>query len=136
MVKREFKYQNESGNKQGNWYVNRLDYFEFHRFEKFNRYRIYCVIAILLSLSLFHFFNLFFSCILFYAIYIAVQTLSIFHSQTCRFKGYFLYPKRFITRLKCYKKEVDILDFDSIATMGNSGEKFDITNAIARNKQH
>jgi len=134
LAKREFKYQNESGNKHGNWYVNRLDYFEFHQFPKFNQYRIYCVMTILLSLSLFQLFNVFFSCFLFYFIYIAVQTLSIFHSQTCRHKGYFLYPKRFIKGLKLYEKEVDILDFDSIATMGTSGEKFDITNAIARNK--
>lgn len=135
MANRAFRYQNESGDKQGNWYVNRLDYFEFHRFEKFNRYRIFCVITIILSIFLIQFFSFFFIILLFYTIYIAVQTLSIFHSQTCRYKGYFLYPKRFVTHLKSYEKEVDLFDFDSIATMGTSGKKFDVTNSIDRNKQ-
>ena len=133
-MKNEFKYQNESGSKQGNWYLNRVDYFEFHRFPKYNKVRIYCLITILLSLYLFQFFNLFFSCFLFYLLYIAIRTLSIFHSQTCRHKGYFLYPKSFIKKLKGFEKEVDILDFDSIATMGDSGKKFEVSNAVARTK--
>ena len=33
------KYVNESGSKRGNWYMNRLDYFQFHEYPAYKKHK-------------------------------------------------------------------------------------------------
>jgi hypothetical protein len=37
---RESKYLNESGSKTGNWYMNILDYFQFHEYPQYKNHKI------------------------------------------------------------------------------------------------
>jgi len=117
---RENKYLNESGSKTGNWYMNRLDYFQFHQYPEYKKHKFifFCLIIlfIYLSISLIK-FSLLAATPFIYMTYLALVSFSLLHTKTCRYKGYFLYPRKMINFLKDREVEVDLNDFDSIATM-------------------
>ncbi len=117
---RENKYLNESGSKTGSWYMNRIDYFQFHGYPKITQHKILSfvvgIIAFMLSFKLLS-TSVIISAILFYITYLALLTFSLLKSKICRYKGYFLYPKRIVKFFRTIEVMVDINDFDSIATL-------------------
>jgi len=117
---RENKYLNESGSKTGNWYMNRLDYFQFHEYPKYKKHKF---VALPLSI-LFYYFGLksidiqfLLSIPFFYLCYVAFLSFILLRSKRCRYKGYFLYPAKIIKFFRSIEIEVDLNDFDSVATM-------------------
>ncbi len=117
---RENRYLNESGSKTGNWYMNRLDYFQFHQYPEYKRHKYVslCLIVVFIYLS----FNIiklsFLGCLPFiYFTYVSLVSFNLLHTKTCRYNGYFLYPKKIINFFRAREIEVDLDDFDSIATM-------------------
>jgi hypothetical protein len=111
---REAKYLNETGSKKGNWFLNRLDYFEFHQYPGFKKHLIGSFVLFILSvvmiieLMLNHFFI---SLIFCYLAYFSCLTLII------------LYPSKIIRFFKHREKKIDLNDFDSVASMHkNSGD--------------
>jgi hypothetical protein len=117
---RENRYLNESGSKTGNWYMNRLDYFQFHEYPEYKRHKYVSFFLILVFIYLS--FNLiklsFLVAIPFvYFTYVASVSFNLLHTKTCRYNGYLLYPKKFINFFRAREIEVDLDDFDSIATM-------------------
>ena len=100
---RESKYLNESGSKKGNWYINRLDYFQFHEYPK---YKLHRVVSFLVAVACYfitmkllsnHFWLAMFPI---YICYISLLTFILLKRRVCRYKGYFLYPNRMIKFLK------------------------------------
>lgn len=132
---REFKYQNESGTKTGKWYLNRLDYFEFHQFDGMAKYKTLSIIAMMFSLYWLKHSPWFLMFALVYVIYISLLSLVILYKQQCRWKGYFLYPSRFVEKLKLYRKDHELNDFDSLATMDKAGAGREI-NRHTSTRQH
>jgi hypothetical protein len=125
---REAKYKNETGAKQGQWFMNRFDYFEFHQYPQYNKH------LYLSGFSCLFFFYLanqtiYVSFLLFlFCSYFSVISLCICYvlkKQICRYEGYFLFPKFIVRFLRAREKDVDLLDFDSIATMGTGGDTKD-----------
>ncbi|NQZ23606.1 MAG: hypothetical protein HRT53_16325 [Colwellia sp.] len=117
---RENRYLNESGSKTGNWYMNRLDFFQFHQYPKYKKHKFisFCLIIVFIYLSFYIIkFSILGSLPFIYLTYAALMTFNLLHSKTCRYKGYFLYPKKIINFLRDREIEVDLDDFDSIATM-------------------
>lgn len=114
---RDPKFLNESGSKQGNWYLNRFECFEFYGFE--NEWKIKCWSWLTLFATAIAPFKLplFILPLLLWCSYVAGRTLLILHRKVCHFHGYFLYPQRLITTFKRYEKQIDMNDFDSIATI-------------------
>jgi len=122
-VSKEFrgsKYLNESGSKRGNWYMNRLDYFQFHEYPAYKRHKylsliigiaLYFISIKVLKVSLLAFIPCIYFC------YVAIFTFYLLRTKRCRYKGYFLYPKRFVNFFRSIEIEVDLHDFDSVATM-------------------
>jgi len=117
---RQSKYLNESGSKQGNWYINRLVYFQFYEYPKFKQHRL---VSLMMSIACYfltleflsnHFFLALVSV---YFCYFFLLTFIILKRRVCRLKGYFFYPKRIINFFKAREVEVDLDDFDSIATL-------------------
>jgi len=117
---RENKYLDESGSKTGSWYLNRIDYFQFHGYPKATQHKILSLlvgtIAFILSFKMLS-TSLIISAILFYFSYISLLTFSLLRNRICRYKGYLFYPKSFIKFFRTIEVEVDINDFDSIATL-------------------
>ncbi|MBO9492309.1 hypothetical protein J7384_18250 [Endozoicomonas sp. G2_1] len=118
---RQAKYQNESGSKIGRWYLNRLDYFEFYSFEGENKLKAKCLVCIIGAFLLIKISPILISLFLAWTIYVSVLTLYILQRKICKYSGYFAFPNRIVEELKSYKKEIDITDFDSLATMESSG---------------
>jgi len=120
---RESKYQNESGSKKGNWYINRLDYFRFYSYPKSKLHQVaslfVCILCYFLTMKLLseHFILAIFSI---YICYISLLTFILLKRRVCRYKGYLLYPKWMIKFFKAREIETDLEDFDSIATMDNA----------------
>ena len=117
---RENRYLNESGSKTGNWYMNRLDFFQFHQYPEYKKHKFisFCLIIVFIYLSFYIIkFSILGSLPFIYLTYAALMTFNLLHSKTCRYKGYFLYPKKIINFLRDREIEVDLDDFDSIATM-------------------
>jgi len=117
---RENKYLNESGSKTGDWYMNRLEYFQFHEYPAYKKHKF--ILVCLSVVFIYLIFNViqvsFLASIPFiYFAYVTLTSFNLLHSKTCRYKGYFLYPKRVITFLRAREVEVNLDDFDSIATM-------------------
>lgn len=117
---REAKYLNESGSKQGSWFLNRMDFFQFYTYPKFAVHKWMSLIITILSWfsllkSLPYSFLL--SLPIIYVAYVALRTFIILHRRVCRYNGYFLYPKRFVKFFKEREIQVDLNDFDSVATM-------------------
>lgn len=122
---RENKYLNESGSKTGNWYMNRLDYFQFHEYPKYKKHKF-----ITLPLGIFFYFlglsvlelHFLASIPFFYLCYVALFSFYLLRSKRCRYKGYFLYPTSFIKFFRSIEVDVDLNDFDSIATMSKKDQ--------------
>jgi len=117
---RESKYLNESGSKRGNWYMNRLDYFQFHEYPAYKRHKFFSLfVGILLYFIGIQVVNVsllgFMPCI--YLCYVALFTFYLLRTKRCRYKGYFLYPARIVKFFRSIEIEVDLQDFDSVATM-------------------
>lgn len=129
---REFKYQNESGTKKGKWYLNRLDYFEFHQFPRIFNYKLLSVLGIVAGLYLLKTAPWLVKALSLYIVYVSMLSLMILHKQVCKWKGYLLYPSRFVEKLKLYRKAHDESDFDSLATLESSGAGRAITRHKAR----
>jgi hypothetical protein len=117
---RENRYLNESGSKTGNWYMNRLDYFQFHEYPEYKKHKYvsFCLILVFVYLS----FNLiklsFLGAVPFlYFTYVASVSFNLLRTKTCRYNGYLLFPKKIINFFRAREVEVDLDDFDSIATM-------------------
>lgn len=117
---RENKYLNESGSKTGSWYINRIDYFQFHGYPQANKHKLLSLVvgisSFLLSLKLLS-FSLILSALLLYITYLALLTFILLKEKICRYKGYFLYPKRLIRYFRALEISVDLDNFDSIATL-------------------
>jgi hypothetical protein len=117
---RENRYLNESGSKSGNWYMNRLDYFQFHEYPEYKKHKIIAFIAsiFLIYLGL----NILKSSFLgslpfFYFGYIALLSFNLLRTKVCRYNGYFIFPKKIINFFREREIEADLNDFDSVATM-------------------
>jgi hypothetical protein len=117
---RENKYLNESGSKTGNWYMNRLDYFQFHEYPAYKKHKFLalfiCVFVYFVGLEVLS-FSFLASIPCFYLFYVALLSFVLLRTRKCRYKGYFLYPARIIRFFRTIEVEVDLNDFDSIATM-------------------
>ncbi len=117
---RENRYLNESGSKTGNWYLNRFEYFQFHEYPKYKKHKI---IALLFGLFLFYLSIKVLSVSfvgalpVFYLCYINLLTFNLLRTKICRYKGYFLYPSKFVNFFRSIAVEVDLNDFDSVATV-------------------
>jgi len=117
---RENKFLNESGSNTGNWYMNRLDYFQFHEYPEYKKHKY---LALFAGVFLYYLgmkvipLSFFGSLPLFYFTYVTLLSFNLFRTKTCRYRGYFLYPKKVINFFKDREIEVDLNDFDSIATM-------------------
>lgn len=121
---RQAKYLNETGSKQGQYFVNRLDYFEFHQYPKYKMHKTIAVILFFLGLHLLSYSNAFSSIIwltyaggCLYMSYVSAVSFIILHRQLCKYRGYFLYPKSWLKFFISIQKEVDLDDFDSTATI-------------------
>lgn len=119
---RESKFLNESGSKRGNWYMNRLDYFQYHRYPGYKLHKygglLLGVLFYLLSLNILTVTFIGF-CVCCYICYVSSLTFNILRTQRCRYRGYFLYPKKIILFFREREVSVNLQDFDSIATMNN-----------------
>jgi len=121
---RQPKYSNESGSTQGKYFINRVDYFEFHQYPSFKKHKILSVICFFLSIHLLSYANTFsslfwliyvFGCL--YISYISMTSFILLQRQICRYRGYLLYPKSWFKFFLSVQKEVNINDFDSLATL-------------------
>ena len=99
---RESKYLNESGTKKGNWYLNRLDYFQFNEYPEYKKHKAIALFLGILAI---------------YLGYIALLSFNLLRTKICRYKGYFIYPTKFILCFRAREVEIDMEDFDSVATM-------------------
>lgn len=117
---RESKYQNESGTKVGSWHLNRMDYFQFHQYPGYNKYKFASLIGTIMSI-IFIIETMqagsWFSLLFIYMAYFSALSFNILRTRICRYNGYFLYPTRIIRFLREREIQVDLDDFDSIATM-------------------
>lgn len=117
---RESKYLNETGAKTGNWYLNRLDYFQFHEYPEYKKHKFICALATMLFYCLsikFILSSFILSLPFIYLSYFTSRTLYMLHTKVCRYNGYFLYPSNIVNFLRAREVETDLNDFDSIATM-------------------
>ena len=117
---RESKYLNESGSKTGNWFMNRLDYFQFHEYPKYKRHKyislLFGVFLAYLSLKISQ-GNLLGALPFIYLSYVSLLSFNLLRTKICRYRGYFFYPKRIVKFLRTIEVETDLDDFDSVATM-------------------
>lgn len=125
---RQPKYLNETGSKVGNWYINKLDYFEFYRYPGYTKHKVYCAFLLVFSVwALPHVYALS-GWLIFGLVYIfaaAGVTLTVLHRQICKYHGHLFLPKRFVTFWLTVKKEPPVHDFDTLATLQKSGtDKF------------
>jgi hypothetical protein len=121
-MSREFKYQNETGTKIGKWYLNRLDYFEFYGFPGEWKIKAKSLLCLGLSLWLIKLLPIFLAPIFVWAAYVSIRTFVIVIEKKCRYRGYFLFPRKIIDFFREYRKEVDVTDFDSLATAEKAGQ--------------
>jgi hypothetical protein len=114
------KYVNESGSKRGNWYMNRLDYFQFHEYPAYKKHKFLSlfvgVFFYFIGIEAFKISFLFFIPFI-YLCYVAWFTFNLLRTKKCRYRGYFLYPARIVKFFRSIEVEVDLQDFDSVATM-------------------
>lgn len=117
---RENRYLNETGSKTGSWYMNRFDYFQFNEYPEYKKHKFFALIA---AIFLFYFglkilkTTFLGSLPVFYLGYIALLSFHLLRTKVCRYKGYFIYPKKVIKFFRDREVEVDLNDFDSVATM-------------------
>jgi hypothetical protein len=117
---RQNRYLNESGSKIGNWYLNRLDYFQFNEYPEYKKHKFISlgagVLLVYLGLKILK-TSLLGSLPFLYLGYIALLSFNLLRTKICRYRGYFIYPSKFINFFRSRMVEVDLNDFDSIATM-------------------
>lgn len=117
---RQAKYLNESGSKKGSWYLNRLEYFEFHAYPGYHTHQLVALVtavsALVLGAKLLS-YSILLSVIAWYVLYVSLVTLKLLHRRICRYYGYFLYPGRIVRFFREREVEVDLDDFDSVATL-------------------
>ena len=117
---RESRYLNESGSKTGNWYINRFEYFQFHEHPEYKRHKytalfagaFFCYLGLNILKTTF-----LGSLPFFYLCYISLLTFNLLRTKVCRYHGYYFYPKKIINFFRTREVEVDLNDFDSLATM-------------------
>ena len=119
---RESKFLNESGTKRGNWYMNRLDFFEFHEYPKYKKHKL--VSLVIFIVSIFTIIEILPNSFLLalpviYICYISLRTFDVLRAKACKYRGYFLYPKRFVAFFEARKVEINLKDFDSVATLND-----------------
>jgi len=117
---REAKYLNESGSKKGNWFLNRLDYFEFHQYPGYKKHLIGSFVLFIFSIVMIIelMLNYFFVSLAFcYLAYFSCLTLIILKRKICKFDGYILYPSKIVKFFKHREKQINLNDFDSSATI-------------------
>lgn len=122
---RENKYLNESGSKKGNWYMNRVDYFQFHEYPEYKKHK-----TIALLVGIFVYFlgikmlstSFLIAILCFYIGYVALLSFMLLRSKTCRYRGYLFYPKKIVKFFKSIEIEVNLKDFDTIATMNTNNK--------------
>jgi len=121
---RQPKYQNERGSKQGRYFVNRLDYFEIHQYPSYKRDRALAFIVFCLTIYLFiqtpsisGLLTVPYLLACLYLFNISLVSFMILTRQVCRYRGYFFYPKKWLRFFKSIRKEIDLEDFDSCATL-------------------
>ena len=127
---RESKYLNQSGSKTGNWYLNKLDHFEFYSFAGEARFNFACVLCLIFSIWLLPKVPFYIVFLLLWVVYVACLTLLILYRKHCKYHGYFLYPERLVTFFRRFEKETDLLNFDNMATLQKSG----ISEQVVRQK--
>lgn len=120
---REPKYLNESGSQQGKWFLNRFDYFEFYGFEGELTIKIIAFITLIASLYFIPQLSIFLMPLMIWLAYVSGLTLYILRRKHCKFHGYLLYPSRLVKTFKYYEKQIDMEDFDSVASLSNTRNK-------------
>ena len=103
-----------------NNHTNQLDYFDFYSFEGEGGFRLKSCLVFLFVFWLKDHTPLIFVPFSLWGLYVTSLSLFLSFRKKCRYRGYFLYPNRIIHIFKEYEKEVDLLDFDGLATMGAS----------------
>ncbi|MFT5163448.1 MAG: hypothetical protein ACI9FJ_002044 [Alteromonadaceae bacterium] len=119
---RQNKYRNESGNQKGNWFINRLDYFQFHYYPRYNLHRVIASIATVGGyVGGLKYFNQSFliALLCWYVCYLGGLTSYLLKRRICRYRGYLFYPRRFTAFFNSISKDIDANDFDTIATQNN-----------------
>jgi hypothetical protein len=121
---RQPKYLNESGSKKGQYFVNRLDYFEFHQYPKYKLHKFMAFAGMLFSIYLLlqiakvsGFIWLPYFLFSLYLAQISTVSFIILQRKMCRYRGYLLYPKKWLKFFLSIQKEVDLNDYDSCATL-------------------
>ena len=102
--------------------MNRMDYFRFHEYPKYKQHKYFSLIfgalVYLLGIEVLK-VSFLMSLPLFYLGYIALLTFNLLRTKVCRYRGYFLFPKKIIKFFRDLEVEVNLDDFDSIATMND-----------------
>ncbi|MEQ3513141.1 hypothetical protein ABMY35_07350 [Pseudoalteromonas sp. BZB3] len=135
-MSREYKYQNETGTKIGKWYLNRLDYFEFYGFPSEWKIKAKCLVCLGFSIWLIKLLPAFFAPIQVWVAYVSIRTFVILIEKKCRYRGYFLFPEKIINFFREYRKDVDVTDFDSLATADKADQGKDLANKRFKDKHY
>ena len=87
---RENRYLNESGSKTGNWFLNRLDFFQFHEYPEYKKHKLISFFAgaltFILSIKIIM-LSFLASLPIFYVSYIALKSFYLLHKKVCRHNG-------------------------------------------------
>jgi hypothetical protein len=128
---RQAKYLNQSGYQKGQYFINRLNYFEFHQYPNYKKHKVLSVFTFFVGLHCLSYANMFSSVfwLLFvtgslYLSYISAITFILLQRQICRYRGYIFYPKSWLAFFISIQKDVDIDDFDSVATLEKNSLPF------------
>lgn len=103
---REPKYQNQTGSKTGNWYLNRIDNFQFHQYPGYGKHKLLSLLAgiALYFIGMKVLESTFWGSLpVFYLSYLSLLTFNILRRKIFRYKGHFMYPKRFVRFLEHVK---------------------------------
>lgn len=127
---RQNKALNESGSQQGQYYLNRFDYFEFYGYPGIKKHLVISIVICLISLhfvaegmrgdGVISWLVMLSSC---YFAYLSGLCALLLYRRVCRYRGYFLFPKKWYSHFYAIRKEVDLDNFDSIATMHHHDQK-------------
>lgn len=127
---RQSKALNETGTQQGKYYLNRFDYFEFYGYPGCKKHLFLSILACLFSMHLIieglradglaSWLVVFVGC---YTGYLSALCALLLYRRVCRFRGYFLLPKKWYNHFYAIRKDIDLTDFDSIASMHHHEQK-------------
>lgn len=118
---REFRQVRDPNNpKGGSWFMNRTVYFRFHQYPKYGLHIILSLtlgtVMFIVSLNLMK-SEFLWSLLTFYISYVLLLSFVLLQRRVCRYRGYFLYPKRIVKFFRSIEVDMSIDDFDSVATM-------------------